>query len=883
MPDIALRLNKDTLIIDGAMGTMLQREGALQEGMCAELLNVMESELVTDIHRRYCQAGAQCITTNSFGGTRHRLAAYGLEDRVHELNRAAVRVARAANPEHILADVGSCGMMLEPLGTASFDEVYEQYYEQIYALASEHPDAILIETMADIADARCALIAAKDATAKILSAEVSDSLSCNDTNNNSDGNEYASKNSTGIPIIVSCTFDSTGHMELSGTDAAACALILEGLGASAVGINCGLGPDLILTLVQQMAQVTDLPIIVQPNAGIPYVDKCGNTAFPVDANEFASYAERFCLAGASLIGSCCGSTPAFTAAIHAAVGGRQAALKPDDVISPRKAGLCVLASSRNYVLLGNGQQVHIIGERINPTGKPQLTAELENGSMSLVREMAEAQAQAGASIIDVNVGAPMVTESEILPKAVASLVGFVGCPLSIDTTDSQALEAALKVYPGRALINSVNGDPKSLNSVLPLAKRYGAAVVALALDETGVPHTLEERLQVLEHIREAAHKYGLDDASLLVDMLTLTAATDAKAPEVTLDAVRHVTAMGIATVLGVSNVSHGLPERPKLNAAFVRAAMSAGLSSAIVNPNTASMSSAIHEHNLSQTKISFKQGQEIWRQAYEECMQTVNAGITISEVANQKTTSASTSTSAQASAHFSTENKTALSDGTDTTNKLRVAILRGDTDSVPGLITAIVAEGLAPELIVDRLLAPTMQSLGDDFAAGRAFLPQMMIAANAMKTAVSVIKEMLPPAKAEDLHGTVVFCTVKGDVHSIGKDICVALLESQDFAVFDLGVDVSPECVLHAALEHNADVICLSALMTTTLANMKLTIDYIYEHAPQYRDDPHKAVLTGGAVVSREWADAAGAGYSDDAPRCVDLVREIVLEGKADK
>jgi 5-methyltetrahydrofolate--homocysteine methyltransferase len=429
-------------------------------------------------------------------------------------------------------------------------------------------------------------------------------------------------------------------------------------------------------------------------------------------------------------------------------------------------------------------------------------------------------------------------------------------------------------------------------AVLPLAKRYGAAVVALALDGEGVPASLEGRLLVLERIRAAAAACGLSDSDLLVDMLTLTAAADPLAPELSLEAVRAVSDKGLATVLGVSNVSHGLPQRSVLNAAFVRAALAAGLSAAIANPNEQDILKAVQDHNEPADGLSYEQGLELWQAAYEQSMKLAAAGV-FENIASAQSAGrgakgaagdAATALLDAGAGDAATAPLDAGAGGTarslEAQGRLRVAILRGDTDQVPALIADVIDAGCKPEMIVDTVLAPTMQQLGDDFANGKAFLPQMMIAANAMKTAVAVIKEGLPQTDAANVHGTVVFCSVQGDVHSIGKDICVALLESQDFAVIDLGVDVEPQAILAAALAHEADVICLSALMTTTLASMQATIDYIYERAPAYRDDPRKAVLVGGAVVSGKWAEQAGAGYASDAPRCVELVREIILAGK---
>jgi 5-methyltetrahydrofolate--homocysteine methyltransferase len=817
MADIQLRFNKDILVLDGAMGTMLQNAD-IPSDECGMLLNVLDPELIASIHEHYLQAGAQVLTTNSFGGTRAKLSEYGLEDRLVELNRASVRIAKSVKPQHVLGDVGPCGLVLEPLGTAHFDEVFDQYAEQIQALAAEEPDAILIETMADIADARCAVLAAKHV--------------CD------------------LPVFISCTFDTTGHMELSGTDPQTAAIILEAAGASAIGMNCGLGPAQLLPLLKQMARATSLPLIIQPNAGLPQIDDSGHTVFSGQADDFSISSYEFRKEGAQFIGSCCGSTPAFTAAIYATIGDTD--VIPRD--APAFSSNVVVASPTSFVPLGKGQDAQIIGERINPTGKPALAAELERGSMSLVRQFCESQEEAGAHLIDINVGAPMVDARIALPAAVLALQGFSSSPLVLDTTDYVALEKALRIYPGRALINSVNGDPESYEQVFPLARRYGAALIVLTLDENGVPESVTERIAIAERVRKAAHESGLSDRDLLFDVLTMAAASDTDAPQTTLEGVRELSKRGLATVLGVSNVSHGLPQRSVLNASFVNAALAAGLSSAIANPNDPIMSESFQVAKTRDTPLDFHDALNEWNATFKRVMDHISDPRSDDDSASQNEHSEETRSPAA---------------------NLERAILRGDKDAVPTLIDAVIQEGLAADSIVDTLLTPIMQELGDAFARGEAFLPQMMLAAGAMKVGVARIREHLPEASDDEATGKVIFCTVKGDVHSIGKDICVALLESQGFKVFDLGVDVPSDRIIEIARAEDVNLICLSALMTTTLANMRDTVEIIYQELPDFVTDPRKAVLVGGAVVTERWAQSVNAGYSADAPSCVDLALSI--------
>ena len=544
MPDILRRLGREVLVVDGAMGTMLQRAG-MPSGQCPEELNVTNPEMVLGVHQAYVMVGAECVTTNTFGGSRPKLVEYGLGDRVEELNRAAVRIARRSGAQHILADVGPTGLVMQPLGGASFAEVFDVFVEQISALAAENPDALIFETFTDLTEIRCALLAARSVTE--------------------------------LPLIASMTFGASGRTELSATDPETAAVVLEACGAAAVGMNCGLGPEQMLPLVEAMAAATALPLVVQPNAGLPtLVD--GRTHFPGTAQQMGEHAARFAALGAGLVGSCCGSSPSFTGAILDEA--KRVAL-PKGRVGP--AGVA-LASVRRTVRIGAGRPLAIIGERINPTGKKALAESLRAGSMEIVRSLAADQAGRGAALLDVNVGAAGVDAPVVLPRAVLALAGMTDVPLVIDTTDPVALEAALAAYPGRALINSVNGGAASMSSVLPLARRYGAAVVVLALDDEGIPATADGRVAIVERVRTAARDEGLTDDDLIVDCLVLTAASDPGAASATLEALHRVHGLGLATVLGVSNVSHGLPGRPELNSTMLAMGVAAGLDAAIYDP-----------------------------------------------------------------------------------------------------------------------------------------------------------------------------------------------------------------------------------------------------------------------------------------------------------
>lgn len=834
MPDIRNRLGIDVLVIDGAFGTMLQRYDIPAEQSPAQL-NLTAPEIIEEIHRNYLLAGADCITSNTFGASRPKLAEYGLEDQLEQINRAAVRLARAAGAPHVLADIGPTGLVLEPLGSATYDELFEIFAEQASALALEQPDAIIIETMTDIAEARCAVLAARSV--------------CD------------------LPVFVTCTFGLTGRMDLSGTDPATAAVILEAAGAEAVGLNCGLGPEQMLPLVEQMAAATALPLLVLPNAGLPRLER-GETVFPGTVDQMGEHAAKFVDVGASLVGSCCGSTPAFTGAIFDFIQSKQ--VRTDRV---RPAGVH-LAGPRGVVRIGTGP-LTLIGERINPTGKPALAQSLREGSMAVVRQFAEQQQHAGAHVLDVNVGTPGVDAIDALPAAVLALVGTSDLPLVLDCTEPAALEAALRVYPGRALINSVNGSATSMDAILPLAGTYGAAVLVLALDDDGIPDTVEGRVAIVERVRQAAHRVGLTDDDLVVDSLVLTAATDPRAASVTLETVRTVSRdAGLATILGVSNVSHGLPGRPALNAAFLAMARAAGLDAAIVNPGDLEVVGAIRAADTLLGHDEQAHAWIAWSSAVDAAVDAAaERGGGAARPGAPKGASAGPSAGGAHSDPGRGQHPEAVSDASGTAAaELAAAIVRGDADGAPGLVERVITGGVSPGEVIGTILTPAIQDLGDKYGRGEVFLPQLMVAADAMKAAVARVKEHLPEGEGSSA-GKVVFATVKGDIHSIGKDICISLLESQGYEVDDLGVDVPLDAVLDASVR--ADAVCLSALMTTTLPAMQAAVAAISQRQP---DLP---CLVGGAVVTREWADSIGAGYSDDAPGCVLAVRDAIAGKEA--
>lgn len=825
MPDIAQRLGIDTLVIEGAMGTMLQRSG-VKPGVAPELMNVVEPDLIVNIHSQYHMVGADCACSNTFGGSRPKLKEYGLEDQLQALNRIGVELAREGGAPHVLADIGPTGLVLAPAGSATFSEVYDAFKEQASALALGEPDAFLLETFTDIAEARIAVLACKEAAPE-------------------------------LPVLVSVTLDAHGRMPLSGTDCATAALILEGVGAAAVGVNCGMGPEMMLPFVERIAATVDIPFFAQPNAGMPTLDHTGKTVYPGTPDEMAAFAIAAHAAGATAVGSCCGSTSRFTGAIAVEIAGS------DVVKRPRHENCALVTSTRDTFALGDGT-LATIGERINPTGRPALRDDLLAGSVDEAVRTARDEEQAGATLLDVNVGAAGVDARAMLPRVVEALTRSVALPLCLDTTDGDALEAALRIYPGRALVNSVNAEAASYERVLPLVAAYGASVVVLPLDENGIPATPEGRIELVEKVARIAEGLGISRSRLLVDALVMTAAADSAAPSVTLTTLRELHARGFYTVLGVSNVSHGLPLRRALNAAFLTAAGALGLDAAIVNPNDSLMADAARALNAARDDDSLDAPRAlaeldaVLKQSLEEAHRAPQDSAGSASDAAGSNDAADPADAAQSA---------------DPASELRRAVMTGDAQGAVPLVDALIGSGSATvDEVITGLLTPVIQELGDGFGRGEVFLPQLMVAADAMKAATEQAKTYLEPsAAAAQTKGHIAFATVQGDIHSIGKDICISLLESQGYEVRDLGVDVPIATVAQSA--QTADVVILSALMTTTLPAMEASVRAVEESAPG------TPVMVGGAVVTADYARSIQALYSDDAPGCVALVDTLAAAG----
>ncbi len=766
------------VFLDGAMGTMLQSCG-LGPGEPPELWNLSHPEVLREIHRAYRDAGADILLANTFGANRYKL--HNSPAQAPELIRAAISLAKEAaeGRAFVALDIGSTGKLLQPYGDLPFESAYDAFAEMIDAGAAAGADLIVIETMSDIYETKAALLAAKEHSA--------------------------------LPVLVSLTFDETGKL-LTGADIPTAAAVVEGLGADFIGLNCGLGPKQMLELLPQLRQACSLPIAVSANAGLPTVID-GQTCYLVEPEDFAADCRALAAHGAAIIGGCCGTTPEHIAAM---VNACREIVPPPPPLHTR-----TLAASYTHTA-ELGRAPLIIGERLNPTGKARLKEALRKGDMDYLCREAIAQAEGGAHILDVNVGLPEIDEPEMLCAAVQAVQAVCDLPLQLDTSNPVALERALRIYNGRPLINSVNGGEESMAAVFPLAKKYGAAVVALTLDEDGIPDTAAGRIAIAEKILNTAKTYGLSEKDLIVDALAMTVSTgpdNANIALETLDYVRHT--LNMNTVLGVSNISFGLPRREKLNAAFFTMAMARGLSAGIVNPGDETMMDAYRAYCA--------------LTGFDSHCQTYIARY-----------------SAQAE-----EKKPASAVGELT---LHQAVLRGLIHEAAEKTTALL-QTTPPLQIIDGELIPALDEVGAGFEAKRLFLPQLLMSADAAKASFEVLKaHMNASGTVQEVKGRIILATVKGDVHDIGKNIVKTLLENYGFDVLDLGKDVAPERIVETAKAENIILVGLSALMTTTVPYMEQTIRLLRAEKPECK------VMVGGAVLTSAYARQIGADfYGKDA------------------
>lgn len=823
--DIVALLNERVLILDGAMGTMLQQSG-MRAGECPELFGVNNPGTLGDIHLQYVDAGSDIIETNTFGGNRLKLDEYGLGDRVHEINAETVRIAKkaAGNRALVAASIGPSGKLLQPMGDVTFDDLYEVFAEQIKACAAGGADLISIETMTDIGEMRAALIAAQQ--------------------------------NSRLPVIAHMTFESDGRT-MTGTDPVTAALTLSAFQPLAIGANCSGGARELIKVLEQMAKYTSVPLSIEPNAGLPRLIN-DQTVFPDSPEEMAEYALLLREAGASIIGGCCGTTPAHIRAMAAAIRG----MSPGKISNGKYFALTARSC---HVLLGEEHPLAFIGERINPTARKKLAQDIKDGRMEIVVDEARQQAQAGAPILDVNMGVPGIDEPAAMRQAVLGVQSAVDLPLSLDSTNPAALEEGLKNFVGRALINSTTGEEKQMRMVMPLARKYGAAILGLCLDDKGIPEKADGRMEVARRIYQTAKEYGLRDEDIYIDCLVKTASAEQENVMETIKALGMVKSeLGVGTVLGVSNVSHGLPARELLNSAYLAMAWAAGLDLPIMNPFDQRMmevtrSAAVllnRDPNCGEFISRYKDYKPGVAGGAAGNRHEVCAKCNIPELLVNQPASTETKTQTQPPAPARNDEVSEKS----IFDLLKSMVLNGERDRIEAvLLVALDEQKHDPLEIVNRGLIPGIEAAGDLYDKKQYFLPQLMMSAETMKKAFAVVKPRMAEDKTDE-KGVIIMATVAGDIHDIGKNIVCVMLENYGFKVIDLGKDVASELIVDMAERSKADIVGLSALMTTTMPAMKEVIQGIRGKGLSCK------IMVGGAVLNQEYAESIGAdAYSRDA------------------
>lgn len=784
------------VILDGAIGTMLQASG-VPTGKVPELLCLTHPDLITDLHRQYVKSGSDIIYTNTLGANRYKLKDCGHS--VEEVITAAVSCAKAAclgSNTKVALSLGPIGTLLQPNGSLSREDAYEMYREAVTAGAAAGADLVVFETMTDLLEVKLAILATKE--------------------------------HTDLPIYCTMTFEQN-HRTFTGVGIPSMALTLTGLGVDAIGINCSLGPVEILPLARELRRFTPLPIIIKPNAGMP--DLNDNT-FSITAEEFCEQMELYLAEGVTIFGGCCGTTPAFIALLAKRLPAKQ----PHDLPSPY-APVAAICSASQYLPI---DCVRVIGERINPTGKPRLKEALRAGDLGYLLTQGLEQRQAGASILDVNIGLPDIDQISMMVTAVTELQTVLDTPLQIDASDPAVIEAALRVASGKPLVNSVNGEQAVMDRIFPLIKKYGAAVVGLTLDENGIPATADQRLAIATRIVDTAATYGIPREDIYIDCLTLTASVQQADVMETLRAVRLVKeTLGVKTVLGVSNISFGLPNRELLNHSFLTLALAHGLDCPIINPNIASMMNAIDAFNL---LYNYDPGATAYLQRQAGTTQPAGTAEPASLPQNDA-------------------------------EALSEAVKRGLKQQAGDSCQALLRH-TPPLSIVNEVLIPTLDDVGTQFELGQLFLPQLIQSATAAQMAFDAIKAAMSAQAGEDRQdlskGKIILATVKGDVHDIGKNIVKVILENYGYTVIDLGKDVPIETVVQKVLETKAPLLGLSALMTTTVVHMAETIQAVRQVSPSTK------IVVGGAVLTPSYAEKIGADfYAKDAKQAVDIAKEV--------
>ena len=805
MTELMEEIRKRIVFFDGGTGSLLQANG-LKPGELPETWNILHPEIVTKLHYDYLEAGADIVKTNTFGANGLKFndaGEYGLDEIVAAaMENAKKAVSKAGDKGYIALDIGPTGKLLKPLGDLGFEEAYRLFSDVVAVGAREGADLVLIETMSDSYEVKAAVLAAKE--------------NCN------------------LPVFATMIFDSKGKLLTGGTVESTVAL-LEGLGVDALGINCGLGPVQMKGILADIMKAASVPVIVNPNAGLPRSEG-GRTFYDIDADEFAGTMREIVEMGACVVGGCCGTTPEH---IRKTI----ALCKDQPARMPEKKNRTVISSYAQAVEIDKNPV--LIGERINPTGKSKFKQALRDHNLEYILREGVAQQDNGAHVLDVNVGLPEIDEAAMMEEVVMELQSIIDLPLQIDTSNIQAMERALRVYNGKPLINSVNGKQEVMEAVFPLVKRYGGVVVALALDEDGIPETADGRLKVAEKIYAKASEYGIERKDIVIDALCMTVSSDSRGAITTLETVRRVRdELGGKTILGVSNISFGLPQREIVNAAFFTMALQNGLNAAIINPNSEAMMRSYY---------SFRVLADLDPQCSEYISVYSGQVATLGQTVRQGGGSGKADGS-----------------GSAMSASLAESIERGLKESAHQAVTELL-KTLEPLVIINEEMIPALDRVGKGFEKGTVFLPQLLMSAEAAKAAFEVIKEQLAKSgREEEKKGKIILATVKGDIHDIGKNIVKVLLENYGYDVIDLGKDVPPELVVETAVEQAVKLVGLSALMTTTVPSMEETIRQLQKTVPGIR------VMVGGAVLTEEYAKTIGADrYCRDAMASVNYAEKV--------
>ncbi|HKM03689.1 MAG TPA: homocysteine S-methyltransferase family protein [Lachnospiraceae bacterium] len=794
------------IYLDGATGSNLMKRG-MPSGVCPEKWILENSKILLDLQKEFIEAGSNIIFAPTFTANRVKLSQYHLENDIKDMNHRLVAITKEAarGKAFVAGDITMTGEQLAPIGNLDFEELISIYKEQITHLVEAGVDLIVVETMMSLQESRAALIAAK---------EICD-----------------------LPVMVTMTFESDGRT-LYGTDAKTAAIVLESLGASAIGANCSTGPDKMAEVIKAMAEVVTIPIIAKPNAGLPFLDKDGNTIYDMNSDDFAKNMKLILEAGASILGGCCGTTPEYIEKLVASTYDFK--LK-----KVKKQPYRYLTSERKTVSFGLDDNFIIVGERINPTGKKKLQQQLRDGNMEMVLAFAQEQELSGASVLDINMGMSGVDEKELMLRTLEEVSGVTSLPLAIDSSHIEVIEAALRRYPGRALLNSISLESAKFEHLLPLAKKYGAMFILLPLSDEGLPQNIQEKKSIINTIYKKALTLGMNKEDIIVDGLVTTVGANKRAALETMETIKYCKDMGLATICGLSNISFGLPERSYVNSVFLTMAISAGLTMAIANPSQELLVSSALAADL----LLNKETADI---RYIEAMNSLKEKREGLEVSNSKLQS------------FHVKE-------VSNSNKLSEAVLRGNKKTVTELTKKVMEEGSSANDILNNFLLPAINEVGELFDKGKYFLPQLIASAETMKIAIEYLEPFLLEANNNKEMPVIVIASVQGDIHDIGKNLVALMLKNYGFKVIDLGKDVSKESIIQAAKENNAKIIALSALMTTTMQQMKHVISYAKEQGIDSK------VIIGGAVITQDFADEIGAdGYSKDAADAVKLTKRIL-------